>query len=103
MPGGHVPEEIPDSLPQRPAEREGRCVHDALLVTLAHSRHQSVHVCRSQKLGDVIEGLEDAWEFFGGVPARVILDNLKAAVTKADRYTPSSSPPSRSTPATAAS
>ena len=29
-----------------------------------------------------------AWTFFGGVPARVIIDNLKAAVTKADRYDP---------------
>ena len=49
-------------------ESEGRRVHHALLVTLAHSRHQYVHICRSQKLGDVIEGLEDAREFFGGTP-----------------------------------
>jgi hypothetical protein len=27
-----------------------------------------------------INGLEDAWEYFGGVPARVVIDNLKAAV-----------------------
>lgn len=64
-----------------------RVVH-ALLVTLVHSRHQYLHVTHSQKLPDLIEGLEDAWEFFGGVTARVILDNLKAAVTKADRYEP---------------
>ena len=42
----------------------------------------------SQKLVDLVEGLEDAWEFFGGVVVRVVLDNLKAAVTKADRYEP---------------
>lgn len=60
----------------------------ALLVTLVHSRHQYVHVTHSQKLPDLIDGLEDAWEFFGGIPARVILDNLRAAVTKADRYDP---------------
>lgn len=60
----------------------------ALLVTLVHSRHQYVHITCSQKLSDLIEGIEDAWEFFGGVPARVIIDNLKAAVTKADRYDP---------------
>ena len=60
----------------------------ALLVTLAHSRHQYVHVTFSQRLGDLIDGLEDAWEYFGGVPKRVVIDNLRAAVTKADRYDP---------------
>jgi transposase len=60
----------------------------ALIVTLVYSRHQYVHLTHSQKLADLIDGLEEAWEFFGGVPTRVILDNLKAAVTKADRYDP---------------
>ncbi len=64
-----------------------RVVH-ALIVTLVYSRHQYVHVTHSQKLEDLIVGLDDAWEFFGGVPHRVIVDNLKAAVTKADRYDP---------------
>ncbi|MCA9707832.1 MAG: IS21 family transposase [Myxococcales bacterium] len=60
----------------------------ALIVTLVHSRHQYVHVTHTQDLPALIAGLEDAWEFFGGVVARVIIDNLKAAVTKADRYDP---------------
>ena len=60
----------------------------ALIVTLVHSRHQYVHVCHTQTLADFLEGLEDAFAFFGGVPTRVVLDNLKAAVTKADRYDP---------------
>lgn len=60
----------------------------ALIVTLVHSRHQYVHVTFKQKLPDLVAGLEDAWVFFGGVTARVILDNLHAAVTKADRYDP---------------
>lgn len=64
-----------------------RSVH-ALVVTLVHSRHQYVHVTFEQKLPDLVAGLEDAWEFFGGVTARVIIDNLKPAVTKADRYDP---------------
>jgi transposase len=58
----------------------------ALLVTLAHSRHQYLHVTFSQTLADFIEGMEDAWEYFGGVPRRVVIDNLKAAVSKAGRY-----------------
>ena len=64
-----------------------RVVH-ALIVTLVYSRHQYVHVTASQKTPDLIAGLEDAWEYFGGVVARVVIDNLRAAVAKADRYDP---------------
>ncbi len=60
----------------------------ALIVTLPHSRHQYVHLTFSQKLPHLIEGLEDAWAFFGGVPRRVVADNMRTAVTKADRYEP---------------
>lgn len=67
---------------------ERRRVCHALIVTLVHSRHQYVHLTHSQKLPDLIEGLENAWAFFGGVTARVVIDNLKAAVCKADRYEP---------------
>jgi hypothetical protein len=70
-----------------PETGKRRTLH-ALIVTLVHSRHQYVHVSHTQTLADFIAGLEDAWAFFGGVPARVVLDNLKAAVTKADRYDP---------------
>jgi len=70
-----------------PATGKRRVVH-ALIVTLVYSRHQYVHVTTSQQIPDLVEGLEDAWAYFGGVPARVVIDNLKAAVTKADRYDP---------------
>jgi transposase len=60
----------------------------ALIVTLVFSRHQYVYVTHTQTLGDVVHGLENAWEFFGGVPHRVIVDNMKTAVTRADRYEP---------------
>ena len=70
-----------------PETGKRRAAH-ALIVTLVYSRHQYVHVSHTQKLSDLIAGLDDAWEFFGGVPSRVIIDNLKAAVTKADRYDP---------------
>jgi len=69
-------------------EREkNRFVH-ALIITLRYSRHQYVHICRTQTLDDVLSGLEAAWEFFGGVPARLVIDNMKAAVRKAGRYDP---------------
>lgn len=64
-----------------------RVVH-ALIVTLVHSRHQYVHVTHSQKLEDLIGGLEEAFAFFGGVVRRLIVDNLRAAVTKANAYDP---------------
>ena len=60
----------------------------ALIVTLVHSRHVYVHATHSPALADLIEGLEDAWVFFGGVVARTAIDNLKAAVLKGDRYDP---------------
>jgi transposase len=64
-----------------------RVVH-ALIVTLVYSRHQYIHVTTSQKLPDLIDGLEEAWEYFGGVSARLVVDNLRAAVAKPDRYDP---------------
>jgi len=60
----------------------------ALLVILVFSRHQYMHLTHSQKLEDFITGIEDAWSFFGGVTSRLGIDNLKAAVNKADRYDP---------------
>ncbi len=60
----------------------------ALVVILVYSRHMYVHITRNQTLEDVIDGLEMAWEAFGGVTARVIEDNLAAAISKADRYDP---------------
>jgi transposase len=74
-------------VPFAPVTGRRRVLH-ALVVTLVHSRHQYVHLTHSQDLSALIEGLEAAWEFFGGVPRRVVLDNLKAAITKADRYDP---------------
>lgn len=59
-----------------------------LIVTLLYSRHQYLHVTHTQSVKDVINGLEDAWYFFGGVVQRVVLDNLKPSVKKADRYDP---------------
>jgi hypothetical protein len=75
---GHVPD---------PGSGLGRVLH-ALVVTLVFSRHMYVYVTHTQKVRDLVAGLEEAWAFFGGVPARVVLDNLKAAVAKADRYDP---------------
>lgn len=60
----------------------------ALVVTLVFSRHQYVHVTHKQDLPALIRGVEEAWEFFGGVTRRLIIDNMKAAVVRSDRYEP---------------
>jgi transposase len=70
-----------------PETGRSRVLH-ALVVTLVFSRHQYVYLTHRQDLDALIAGTEEAWEFFGGVTRRLILDNLKAAVIKADRYEP---------------
>ena len=60
----------------------------ALIVVLAHSRHSFVWPTFSQKLDEVIGGLEAAWEFFGGIPRYLVIDNFPAAVAGADSLHP---------------
>jgi transposase len=43
---------------------------------------------RSQQKADFIEALRQTFEYIGGVPQAIVPDNLKTAVTKADRYEP---------------
>ena len=60
----------------------------ALIVVLAYSRHSFVWPTFSQKLEDVIAGLEAAWAFFGGIPRYLVIDNFPAAVAGADALHP---------------
>ena len=60
----------------------------ALLVVLTYSRHSLVWPAYGQKLEDVIAGLEAAWEFFGGIPKYLVIDNFPAAVAGADALHP---------------
>jgi transposase len=59
-----------------------------LLVTLAFSRYTFLAISLRQDLPAVLDGLEAAWAFFGGVVRRLVVDNLTPAVTRPDRYTP---------------
>ena len=61
----------------------------ALIVVLGYSRHSFVWPTFSQKLEDVIAGLEAAWAFFGGIPRYLVIDNFPAAVAGADALHPS--------------
>ena len=60
----------------------------ALIIVLSYSRHCFVSPTHSQKLEDVIAGLEAAWAFFGGVPRYLVIDNFPAAVAGPDSLHP---------------
>jgi transposase len=53
------------------------------IATLCYSRHQYAELVFDQKVPTWIGLHRRAFESFGGVPRRVVLDNLKAAVVKA--------------------
>jgi transposase len=59
-----------------------------LLVTLCFSRYAFLAIALHQDLRAVLDGLDAAWTFFGGVVRRLVADNLKPVVTRPDRYTP---------------
>ncbi|MBU0481125.1 MAG: IS21 family transposase [Proteobacteria bacterium] len=53
------------------------------VMTLAFSRHQYAEVVLDQKVATWLGCHRRAFEFLGGVPAKVVIDNLKSAITKA--------------------
>jgi len=53
------------------------------VMTLSWSRHQYVEFVFNQKVETWLRLHRNAFEFFGGVPGRVVPDNLKAAIIKA--------------------
>jgi Mu transposase, C-terminal domain len=67
----------------------GRCrVCHALVFTPVVSRYSFVWLSFRQTIDDVIAGCEAAWEFYDGVFATVIPDNLKAIVERVDALEP---------------
>lgn len=60
----------------------------ALIFTSVYSRHMFVWLGYGLDLQAVIAGCEAAWRAFGGVFRVVVPDNLKPAVTTADRLNP---------------
>jgi transposase len=58
------------------------------VMTLAFSRHQYAEVVRDQKVETWLGCHRRAFESFGGVPARVVIDNPKCAITRACYHDP---------------
>ncbi len=57
----------------------------ALAVVLGHSRLLWVRFCASQTMTVLTEGLERAFAAFGGVPAELLFDQMRAVVVSDDR------------------
>ena len=61
---------------------------EVFVALLGYSQYTYVEALRSQKKEDFIQAVQNALHFFGGVPRALVPDNLKSAVTKADKYEP---------------
>lgn len=55
----------------------------AFVMTLAYSRHQYIEFVFDQRVETWLLCHQHAFEYFGGVPRKVVLDNLKAGIVQA--------------------
>jgi transposase len=62
---------------------------EVFAAILGCSQLTYVEAVYSQKKEDLVKACENALHYFGGVPAAIVPDNLKSAVTKSNRYEPS--------------
>ena len=60
----------------------------AFVMILSHSRHMFVYVDHTTNQEAWIRAHVEAFAFFGGTPAIVVIDNLKSGVLKPDLYEP---------------
>ncbi len=60
----------------------------AFVMTLCHSRHQYVEFVWNQTVATWLGCHRRAFEWFAGVPERIIIDNAKCAITKACVHDP---------------
>jgi hypothetical protein len=61
-------------------------------VVLSHSRKGYSEAVWQQTTENFIRCLENAFRYFGGVPHTTVIDNLRAAVTRADWFDPQLNP-----------
>jgi transposase len=85
--GSGAPLLLPDGKRRRP---------HVFRIVLSHSRKGYSEAVTRQTTDNFIRCLENAFWHFGGVPQRLVLDNLRAAVTKADWFDPDLNPKVRS-------
>lgn len=61
---------------------------EVFVCLLGHSQYTYVEAVRSQKKEDFVMAVQNALQYFGGVPRALVTDNLKSAVIRADKYEP---------------
>lgn len=68
--------------------RRGRDPLLALVATMGYSRASFVKfvACSGEDASTLCAGLREAFDYFGGVPEHVLLDNTKAVVIERDAY-----------------
>jgi transposase len=67
-----------------------------LRIVLSHSRKGYAEAVHRQTTDDFLRCLENAFAHFGGLPKTLIIDNLRAAVSRADWFDPELCPKVRS-------
>jgi len=65
---------------------------ELFVTSLGVSGKIYVEATLTQQIPDWITSNENAFHYYGGVPGLLVPDNLKSAITKADRYDPVSNP-----------
>lgn len=68
-------------VPRAPGEAPAKTW--VFVMTLSHSRHQYVELVQDQSAGTWLSLHRNAFQFLGGVPRKIVLDNLKAGIIKA--------------------
>ena len=63
-------------------------VVEVFIAILGCSQLTYVEAVSTQRRQDFISACENAMQYFGGVPAAIVPDNLKSAVTKSSKYEP---------------
>jgi transposase len=94
-PGEEAQVDFGTGVPVRQPDGTRRRTH-VFRIVLSHSRKAYSESVYRQTTESFIRCLENAFWYFGGVPQRLVLDNLRAAVTKADWFDPEMNPQVRS-------
>jgi transposase len=82
-PGEEAQVDFGTAAPIITAEGKRICPH-VLRIVLSYSRKAYSEVILRQSTENFIRCLENAFRYFGGVPQTLVIDNLRAAVSRAD-------------------
>lgn len=66
--------------------RRGRNALKAFVATLGYSRASYVRFSNTERQEDWLEGIEGAFEYFGGVPKELLFDNAKCIMIQRNAY-----------------